>query len=161
MQEHAPFEIPSEIKSVIKEIIEAQQQRDEGLVDELTEELISLINSEPNRYETIAHVIRYSEEAAKGLRKTASTLRERIKQNMKQLHISSADAGIFLVTRRSSSRVKIDDSVSVEELPERFQRISANTQKLKSAINNGEEIEGVRLEQGEQIQIRQRRVRNS
>ena len=158
MQEHALFEIPREITRVINEIIEAQRQEDSGLVDELTEKLISLINLESNRYETMAHVIKYAQETAEALNKTKDTLRERVRQNMKQRHIKSADAGIFIVTYISGSKVEIDDSVvSAEELPERFQiqRIQANKPALKRAIKNGEKIEGVQL--GDGIQIRRRR----
>ena len=158
MQGHAPFEITSEIKGVIEEIIEAQEQNDCDLVDELTEKLISLINSESNKYEAIAHVIKNCENTAKGLNKIAKTLRERVVQNMKQLDLLRVDAVRFTVTRTSSLKVKIDDNVSIAELPERFQKIIANRPELKLALKNGEEVEGVQLEQGEFIQIRIRRT---
>ena len=153
MQGHAPFEITSEIKGVIEDIIEAQNQNDSDLVDELTEKLISLINSESNRYEAIAHVIKNCENTAKGLNKIAKTLRERVKQHMKQLDLLRVDAGRFTVTRQSSSKVEIDNNVSIAELSERFQRITANKPELKRALNNGEKVEGVQLEQGEHVRI--------
>ena len=157
MQEHALFEITSEIKGVIEEIIEAQQQNDCDLVDELTEKLISLINLESNRYEAIAHVIKDCENTAKGINKIAKTLRERAVQNMKQLDLLKVDAGRFTVTRASISKVKIDVNVSIEELPERFQRITADKREMQRALRNGEEVEGVQLEQGEFIRINRRR----
>lgn len=153
MQEHALFEITSEIKGVIEDIIEAQKQNDDDLVDELTEKLISLINSESNRYEAIAHVIKNCEDTAKGINKIAKALRERVVQNMKQLDLLRVDAGRFTVTRGSGSKVKIDDNVLIAELPERFQRIIANRPELRRALRNGEKVEGVELEQGEFIQI--------
>ena len=157
MQGHAPFEITSEIKGIIEEIIEAQKQNDCDLVDELTEKLISLINSESNKYEAIAHVIKNCENTAKEINKIAKTLRERVVQNMKQLDLLRVDAGRFTVTRTSSSRVKIDVNVSIAELPERFQRIMANRPELKNALKNGEKVEGVQLEQGEHVSIAERR----
>lgn len=156
MQGHAPFEITSEIKGVIEDIIEAQKQNDCDLVDELTEKLISLINSESNRYEAIAHVIKNCENTAKGINKIAKTLRERVVQHMKQLDLLRVDAVRFTVTRTSSSKVKIDVNVSIAELPERFQRITANKPELKRALSNGEKVEGVQLEQGEHIRINYR-----
>lgn len=159
MQEHALFEITREIKRVTEEIIEAQKQNDCDLVDELTEELISLINLESNRYEAIAHVIKNCENTAKALNKTARTLRERVLQNMKQLDLLRVDAGRFTVTRKSGSKVKID--VSVEELPERFQSIKANKRELGRAIRNGEKVEGVQLEQSESIWISRKRSNNT
>jgi DNA repair ATPase RecN len=156
MQGHAPFEITSEIKGVIEDIIEAQKQNDSDLVDELTEKLISLINSESNRYEAMAHVIKNCENTAKEINKIAKTLRERVKQHMKQLDLLRVDAVRFTVTRTSSSKVKIDVNVSIAELPERFQRITANKPELKRALSNGEKVEGVQLEQGEHIQINYR-----
>lgn len=157
MQGHALFEITSEIKGVIEEIIEAQKQNDCDLVDELTEKLISLINLESNRYEAIAHVIKNCENTAKGINKIAKTLRERVVQNMKQLDLLRVDAGRFTVTRRSSSKVRIDVNVSIRELPEQFQKITANKPELNRALRNGEKVEGVQLEQGEFIQINRRR----
>ena len=157
MQEHALFEITSEIKGIIEEIIEAQKQNDDDLVDELTEKLISLINSESNRYEAIAHVIKNCENTAKGLNKIAKTLRERVVQHMKQLDLLRVDAGRFTVTRKFISKVKIDVNVSIAELPERFQRITANKPKLKRALSNGEKMEGVQLEQGEHVFIAEKK----
>ena len=153
MQGHAPFKITSEIKGVIEKIIEAQKQNDCDLVDELTEELISLINSESNRYEAMAHVIKNCENTAKEIKEIAKTLRERVKQHMKQLDLLRVDAGKFTVTRASNSKVKIDDNVSIAELPKRFQKITANTFELKHALINGEKVEGVQLEQGEHVRI--------
>ena len=153
MQGHALFEITSEIEGVIEEIIEAQKQNDSDLVDELTEKLISLINSESNRYEAMAHVIKNCENTAKEINKIAKTLRERVKQHMKQLNLLRVEAGRFTVTRRSRPKVKIDDNVSIAELPEQFQRIIANRPELIRALKNGEEVEGVQLEQGEFVVI--------
>ena len=153
MQGHALFEITSEIKGVIEEIIEAQKQDNSDLVDELTEKLISLINLESNRYEAIAHVIKNCEDTAKGINKIARTLRERVVQNMKQLDLLRVEAGRFTVSRGSGSKVKIDANVSIAELPERFQRITANKPELKRALSNGEKVEGVQLEQSEFIRI--------
>lgn len=160
MQEQALFEITSEIKEVIEEIIEASKQGEDDLVDELTEELISLINLESNRYEAIAHVIKNCEDTAKRINKIAKTLRERVVQNMKQLDLLRVDAGTFTVTRRSSSRVKIDVNVSIAELPKRFQRISANTIELNRALRKGETVEGVQLERNEFIQIHRKHPNN-
>lgn len=149
------LDITAEIKTIVAEITEAPQENDSDFVDELTEKRIDLINNlESNKYEAIADLIKNCENTARVLNQIARTLRERVVQHMKQLDVLTVDAGRFTVTRKpNSGKVKIDANVSIAELPERFQRITANKPELRRALRNGEKVEGVELETGEHIII--------
>ena len=167
-QEHDTFfDIRGEIRSIVGDITEAQTERDYELVSELTDELIALMDKHEDKYELYAHVIKNSINGAKkrkeiahpynaearALKKLAELLKQRLKDDMKQHDLKEVKARIFTIRIEGNNNSKVIVNIPAEQLPERFQRVKPDKIKLKSAIIDGEEVEGVTLELGEQIKI--------
>lgn len=167
-QEHDTFfDIRGEIRSIVGAITEAQAERDYELVSELTDELIALMDKHENKYELYAHVIKNSINGAKkskeiahpsiakarALNKLAELLEQRLKDDMKRRNLKEVEARIYTIRIVENNISKVIVNIPAEQLPERFQRVKPDKIKLKSAIIDGEEVEGVTLELGEQIKI--------
>ena len=167
-QEHDTFfDIKGEIRSIVGAITEAQVERDSELVSELTDELIALIDKHEDKYELYAHVIKNSINGAekskeiahpsiakaRALKNLAELLEQRLKDDMKQLNLKEVEARIYTIRIVENNISKVIVNIPAEQLPERFQRVEPDKIKLKSAIIDGEEVEGVTLELGEQIKI--------
>ena len=164
---NALFEITTEIKVIIQEITQAQADKDLKLVGELTDELLTLMDKHEDKYERYVHVIKNSLLGAKGnkeiadqfqakataLNNLAKRLKDRLKADMEQHGLSKVDAGIFTVRTQTNSVATLTVEVPAIELPERFQRIEPNTDELRFALTNGEEVEGVTLEKGQHVRI--------
>jgi len=159
--------IRSEIRSIVGAITEAQAESDHELVSELTAELIALMDKHEDKYELYAHVIKNSINGAKkskeiahpftakarALNKLADQLEQRLKDDMKQRNLKEVEARVYTIRIQKNNNSKVIVNIPAEQLPERFQRVNPDKIKLKSAIIDGEEVEGVTLELGEQIKI--------
>ena len=167
-QEHDTFfDIRGEIRSIVGAITEAQVERDSELVSELTDELIALMDKHEDKYELYAHVIKNSingvrerkeiarpyNAEAKALKDLAELLKQRLKDDMKQRNLKEVEARIHTIRIEEATIPTVIVNIPAEQLPERFQRVEPNKIKLKSAIINGEKVEGVTLELGEYIRI--------
>ena len=167
-QEHDTFfDIKGEIRSIVGAITEAQVERDSELVSELTDELIALIDKHEDKYELYAQVIKNSingeqkrrqiaypsNAEALALKNLAELLKQRLKDDMKQRNLKEVEARIYTIRIEENNISKVIVNIPAEQLPERFQRVKPDKIKLKSVIIDGEEVEGVTLELGEQIKI--------
>ena len=169
-QEHdTVFDIRGEIRSIVGAITEAQAKKDYELVSELTDELIALIDKHEDKYELYAHVIKNSingvrerkeiarpyNAEAKALKDLAELLEQRLKDDMKQRNLKEVKARIYTIRIEKNNIPTVIVNIPAEQLPERFQRIKPEPDKIKlqSAIIDGEEVEGVTLELGEHIKI--------
>ena len=167
-QEHDTFfDIRGEIRSIVGAITEAQAERDYELVSELTDELIALMDKHEDKYELYAYVIKNSingekkrreiaypsNAEARALKNLAELLEQRLRDDMKQRNLKEVEAKIYTIRIVKNTISKVIVNIPAEQLPERFQRVKPDKIKLKSAIIDGEEVEGVTLELGEQIKI--------
>ncbi len=166
MRKHAS-QIKGEIRSIVGDIIKAQAERDYELVSELTDELIDLMDKHEDKYELYAHVIKNSINGekksreiahpsiakARALKSLAELLEQRLKDDLKQRNLKEVEARIYTIRIEENNNSKVIVNIPAEQLPERFQRVKPDKIKLKSAIIDGEEVEGVTLELGEQIKI--------
>ena len=167
-QEHDTFfDIKGEIRSIVGAITEAQAERDYELVSELTDELIALMDKHEDKYELYAYTIKNSINGekesreiahpsiakARALKNLAKLLEQRLKDDMKQRDLKEVEARIYTIRIEENNISKVIVNIPAEQLPERFQRVKPDKIKLKSAIIDGEEVEGVTLELGEQIKI--------
>ncbi len=161
------FDIKGEIRSIVGNITEAQAEKDYELVSEQTDELIALMDNHEDKYELYAHVIKNSINGAKkskeiahpyiakvrALKNLAELLEQRLKDDMKQRNLKKVQARIHTIRIEENITSKVIVNIPAEQLPERFQRVQPNKIKLKSAIIDGEEVEGVTLELGDHIKI--------
>ena len=161
------FDITAEIKEMIAEITEAQEERDYDLIEQLTEQLIEVMDLHGRKYESYVHVIKESIAAAKNNKTIADQfaakatahnnlvkrLKTRLHDDMKQHSLKTLDAGIFIVRTQKNSLPTLTVNVDADVLPERFQVIEPNKEELRHALSIGEEIDGVKLEKGEHIRI--------
>ena len=167
-QEHDTFfDIRGEIRSIVGAITEAQVERDSELVSELTDELIALIDKHEDKYELYAQVIKNSingeqkrreiaypsNAEALALKNLAELLKQRLKDDMKQRNLKEVEARIYTIRIEENTIPTVIVNIPAEQLPERFQSVEPDRIKLRSAIIDGEEVEGVTLEVGEHIRI--------
>ena len=167
-QEHDTFfDIKGEIRSIVGAITEAQAEGDHELVSERTDELIALMDKHENKYELYAYTIKNSingekksrkiarphNAKARALKNLAELLEQRLKDDMKQRKLKEVEARIYTIRIVKNDIPTVIVNIPAEQLPERFQRVEPNKIKLRSAIIDGEEVEGVTLELGEFIKI--------
>lgn len=160
MESNVLFDETGEIKQVTTEFANAFQQDDEELSEELFEELIDLINSHEERYQTVACIIidsrNLTEEyraKARAYNDLAKRLRDRLQNRMDQQGLRELNAGIFTLRIKRTGFPTVIVDIPVEELPQQFQSIKPDKIKLRSALSNGEKVEGVTLEIGEYVAI--------
>ena len=161
------FDISPKIKEVIREIAEAQQDKDTKLVSELTDNLLDLLDLHEDKYEGYVHVIQNSLAAAKNNKviadqfnaiatahnNLAKRLKARIQQDMELHQTDKVNAGLYIVRIQKNSVATLTVEVDPEDLPKRFQSVIPNTDELRFALTNGDEVEGVSLLKGEHIRI--------
>jgi len=163
MQEHAS-QTRDEIRSIVEAILKAQTENDYELVSEQTDELTALIDEHEDKYKSYASVIKNSErgasnrkEEAQALSNLAGLLRQRLQDDMKQRNLMEVKASNYTIRIVKNEIPTVIVDIPAEQLPERFQRVvqrvESNKIELRSAIINGEEVEGVTLELGEHIKI--------
>ena len=161
------FDISDEMKMIILEIAEAQAAKDYDTVEELTEELIEIIDMHEDKYEASIHVIKNSLNAAAGNQELANAfqakatahnnvakhLKQRLQDDMKRHGLNTVDAGIFTVRTVKNSVATLTVHIPADQLPERFWKIEPDNDELRFAISGGDEVEGVTLEKGEHIRF--------
>ena len=166
-EQDSSLDIRGEIRSIVGAITEAQAEGNAELVSELTDELIVLMDKHEDKYELYAHVIKNSINGAKkrkeiahpynaeasALKKLAELLKQRLKDDMKQGNLKEVETGIFTIRIEEDAIPTVIVNIPAEQLPERFQRVKPDKIKLRSAIIDGEEVEGVTLELGGHIKI--------
>lgn len=157
---YAIFDVTDEIKQVTLKIIEALQQENEELVEERFEDLIDLINSYENKYQSVAYIIVDSRNLAKKYQAKASAyrylarrLKERLHDHMNQQELKDFDTGIFRLWIKDNLYPTVIVDIPAEELPKEFHSIRPDKVKLREALSKGEKIEGVTLESGEHLTI--------
>lgn len=154
------FDETGEIKQVTTEFTNALQEDNEELAEELFEELIDLINSHEERYQTVACIIidsrNLTEEyraKARAYNDLANRLRDRLQNRMNQQGLKELQAGIFTLRIQRTGFPTVIIDIPVEELPEQFHSIKPDKVKLRDALSDGEKIHGVTLEIGEYVAI--------
>ena len=161
------FDISGEMKQILSELADAQLEKNKELVEELTLDIIDLIDMHENKYEATVHVIMNSLNAAKGNQEIANQfqakatannnlakhLKERLKKDMQFLDLKTVNAGIYTIYTRENPVPTLTIDIDPEDLPEQFQKIEADTDELRHALSTGEEIDGVTLKKGEHIRI--------
>ena len=164
------FDVSGEMKAIIREITIAQEDKDYEAIEDLTEELIELIELHGDKYVATIHVILDSLGAAEKNQAIAaqfqakatahSNLAKRLKQrlhdDMKHHGMQKVEAGIFTVRTHKNSIPTLTVNADPEDLPKEFQKIEADTDELRYALARGDEIKGVTLEKGEHIRIKAR-----
>ena len=165
------FDISGDMKRIIINITEAQQDKNLELVNELTDELIDMMDLHTDKYAGYAYTIKNSLNAADGAQgianefqaiATAHTnlarrLKERLQQDMENHGIEKLNAGIFSIRTQVNSIASLKVSAEPEELPERFQRIEIDNEELRFALANGEEVDGAELVKGRHVRITAKR----
>ena len=161
------FDISDEMKSILAELTDAQYERDHERIEELTNELIEIIEMHSNKYEATVHVIKDAINTAKGNQEIAdqfqakatanNNLAKRLKtkllEDMKMHGLTKVVAGIFSVRTQKNSVPTLTVNVPPEELPEQFQKVEADNDELRAALSSGTEVKGVTLVKGEHIRI--------
>lgn len=165
------FDITGDMKRIIVEITEAQQDKNLELVNELTDELIDMMEIHSDKYAGYAHTIKNSINAAEGNQAIANEfqaiatahnnlarrLKDRLQQDMEHHGITKVNAGIFSIRTQINSVASLEVSTDAEELPERFQRIEINNEELRFALSSGEEVDGAELVKGSHVRITAKR----
>ena len=168
---YTSLNISEEIKTIIAEITEAQSEKNDVLVNELTEELIRLIDMHEDKYGATAHVIQNALSAAESNKAIAAQfqaiatghnnivkrLKSRLLDDMRQQDLKTIETGDFTIRTQKNSVPTLTINVPATELPERFQIIESNNKELRHALSKGERVEGVELEKGEHIRIFRRK----
>ena len=161
------FDISEEMKEIVGELTEAQQEKDSDLIQELTDELIRLIDLHEDKYKATIYVIKnslaaaeYNQEIANQFQAVATAhknlakrLKDRIKYDMEQHGVTKTDAGIFSVRIQRNSVPSLVIDANPEDIPEEFQRIEIDRDEVKYALSIGREIEFAKLEKGTHLRI--------
>ena len=161
------FDISHEITEITSEIVYAEMNGDTELVNSLFDKLEMMHAFRSEKHEAYIHVIKNAENAVTGHRAQADEHRQRasalenlsarLKRNLVldlKLHKEdSTTAGEFKLARRKMHSVIIHGEV--EDLPEQFQRVKIEPEKmeLKRALKRGEEVDGVELTETEHLRI--------
>ena len=169
------YTLNTQVQTLIEEL-DALEQHPETAVTLNTEELmadientlIELFSAIDKKRESYVHVIRSTTAHAKNLRDEARHLSNRAKrmENLSEylkhrLHDDMtasgevrADAGIFKL-RIATSPARVVLEVPAELLPKAYQKVAvtANTNALRAALKDGQQIDGAVLEQGTHLRI--------
>ena len=147
------------IEAIIHDIIDAQIVGNEDEIQALMEKLNTLYSERSEKHEDYIHVIRNAQAEAKALRTRASALTNLAKQlrgtlldDMVQHGEKQTNAGKFRL-RRQNGPPRVVLHIDAVDLPEEYQRITADKNALSRVLRNGEAIEGVELEPTEHIKI--------
>lgn len=168
MKELSGYEFNARVLELIAEIDSAEAQDSAELVAELEATLTELYPAIDAKRESYVHVVRSAEAQASALREESRRLAQRahkmqtLAKRLKQVvHDDlgangevSAHAGIFrLRIAQSPPRVKLQ--VPPERLPRQFQKVSvsANTNAIRQALQDGQSVEGAELEKGTHLRI--------
>lgn len=166
MEQHLSEEFNSildptnEIRKITLGIVEAFQENNENLVEKLLHDLIILINSHQDKYEAVAfaiihcrHLMDQYRAKARGYSHIAKYLKDRLQDHINQKGCKELDTQTFRFWIKENLYPTVIVDIPAEELPEEFYRIQADKIKLREALSNGKEIEGVTLELGEHLRV--------
>lgn len=159
--------ISDDMKMIIREICTAQEEKDSERVEELTCELVDLIGTHRDKYQSTAHVILNSVSAgewnqaianqyqakATAHKNLAKFLKENLHRDMKLHGITRLDAGQFTIREQKNGIASLEVEVEPEELPKDFQEVVVNTAELRAALEFGEKVDGAYLKIGTHIRI--------
>ena len=163
------FELTDEIKAIIADIVDADIAGDTEEVRALMQELDEFHDKRSDKLEAYVRVIKNSIATAKNRRAEAEefakraraleNLAKRLKRtllyNLREHGEEVANAGDFKITRRENPQPTVKVSVEGWELPEEFQRLKPEPDKdaLRVALQAGDKVDGVTLEDDEHIRI--------
>ncbi len=160
------YEITAELQTLFDTIIEndgeiTPEQEEQLAVsrEALTEKAESYCKAMANLNAEIDGLKAEEQRIAKR-RRTEERLRDRLKENLKNamqaVGESKMDAGTFRLSLRNSEAVEVDDSVVVSSLPEDLYTVKYEVSKsaCKDYLKSGGELEGVRLVQRQNLNIR-------
>lgn len=146
------------LEAIRRDIIDALSVEDEDKIQVLMGNLDTLYSERREKLEGYSHVIRNAEAEAKALgirrqalSKLAKLLRGTLIDDMRQQGETQTNAGSFRLQRRNKARVVLD--IDAVDLPEAYQRITADKTALRKVLIGGEAIEGVELESTEFVSI--------
>ena len=151
MNTFTPFEITDTLEVIRRDIIDAQIAGDEDEIQALMEKLDALYSERSEKHEDYIHVIKNAEMEAKALNTLAKLLRGTLLDDMIQHGEKQNNVGKFRLSRRNGARVVLH--IDAGDLPEAYQRITADKNALRRALSGGEVIEGVELEPTEHVRI--------
>lgn len=160
------YEITAELQTLFDTIIEndgeiTPEQEEQLAVsrEALTEKAESYCKAMANLNAEIDGLKAEEQRIAKR-RRTEERLRDRLKENLKNamqaVGESKMDAGTFRLSLRNSEAVEVDDSVVVSNLPEDLYTVKYEVSKTacRDYLKGGGELEGVRLVQRQNLNIR-------
>ena len=164
------FQLQAEIGQIIDDIVDAEIAGDTEAVEALLGELDQLYDARSTKLEGYVHVIKNSINTAKGckseaeffdkrataLNNLAKRLKERLHDDLVHHDEESATAGKYRIARQKNSVPTVNVSIPDEDLPPEYQsvKVEADKKALRTALANGEEIDGVEMEVGEHVRIR-------
>ena len=164
------FQLQAEIGEIIDDIVDAEIAGDTDAVDALLAKLDTLYESRSIKHEGYVHVIKNSLNTAKGCKAEAdffakratalNNLAKRLKGNLLDdlVHHGevSVKAGKYKISRQKNSQPSVYVRIPDADLPPEYQSVTIEADKkaLRTAIENGEEIDGVDMETGEHVRIR-------
>ena len=156
------IKVSAPLEAIRRDIIAALSVGDEDEIQVLMGNLDTLYSERREKLEGYSHVIRNAEAEAKALgtrvkalSKLAKLLRGTLLDDMRQQGETQTNAGRFRLQRGNKARVVLD--IDAVDLPEAYQRITADKIALRKVLIGGEAIEGVELESTEFVSIRTRR----
>jgi len=156
---------------ITEELLEAaNHEGDELTEEELHQRLNNLAMNFSDKAEGITRLIKNidayasaADEEAKRLqavRKSAQNraqwLKRYLQDNMQALELTKLQAGVFrLGIQKNPPRVVVDDPGQIPmEYAEEITELRIDKTALKSALQEGQQIPGVHIEQGESLRIR-------
>jgi hypothetical protein len=156
---------------ITEELLEAANHEGEELTeDELHQRLNNLAMSFTSKAEGVTKLIKNidayasaADEEAKRLqavRKSAQNraqwLKRYLQENMQALGLTKLQAGVFrLGIQKNPPRVVVDDPGQIPmEYAEEITELRIDKAALKSALQEGQQIPGAHIEQGESLRIR-------
>lgn len=163
------FDLTAHITEIIDDIVVAYEIGNPELADELFDELAQLHLQRNDKLEGYVHVIKNSQIAAdaakaeaaafakraRALEALATRLKKTLLEDLVHHDEKSSNAGRFKIARQAGApRVAV--TIPAGDLPEEYQRVTVDADKtaLKTALKQGEQIEGVTLELTEHLRIR-------
>ena len=163
------FQLTDTISNIVDDIVDADIAGDEEERHALLEELATLYGARSEKHEGYVHVIKNAENTAKSCKAEAHAflaraqallnlsrrLKDTLLSDLHQHGEQRTDAGKFQIARQNGQK-RIVVGIPPEELPTDYQRVTIEADKtaLKTALSNGEKVDGVALEDTEHLRIR-------
>jgi hypothetical protein len=159
-----------QLYKITEELLEAATGGDDLEEQELHQRLNALAMDFTEKSENVIKAIRNLEAFATGCGSEAERLTRQkratenrvkwlknyLRENMTELGLKKLEAGTFKVAiQRNPPRVVVDDPGQIPmEYAEEITELRIDKSALKSALQEGQQIPGVHIEQGESLRIR-------